>query len=196
MKLFNLHYKKLFVLLALAFLIANTAMAADDPLANHPGYVDFAALEFFPGQDAKVEVSLKAPLLSLLSSLISHEDVHAGAMVSQLERVMVKVYSTANRDVDQIATAMNITAEMLDQNDWDRIARVRDGGDHVDVYFRLSEDGSLIHGIAIMVVEPSETVFVNIVGDISAADISALSNHFQIHHLQDLDECQFNPAAC
>jgi hypothetical protein len=57
----------------------------------------------------------------------------------------------------------------------------------VDIYFRLSEDGLRIQGVAIMVAEPSEIVLVNIVGDISTEDISALGRRFDIPELSDIE---------
>lgn len=64
---------------------------------------------------------------------------------------------------------------------------MRESHEHVDIYFRLSDDSVIIHGIAIMVAEPSETVIVNIVGHISADDLSALGRRFDIDELVDID---------
>lgn len=196
MKIFNTRYQKLIILLAFVFLIAHSAMAADDSVQNHPGYVDFSILQFLSGQAAKVEVNLKSPLLAMMAQLIRTEDTETAALVSQLQRVTVQVFPTEEHDINQIADAMALTADELDNRAWDRVVRVRDNSDHVDVYFKLSDDATLIHGITIMAAGAHETVFVNIVGDIDADDIAALGQRFNIEHLQNMDACQFNPDAC
>jgi len=78
-------------------------------------------------------------------------------------------------------------ADDLDRQGWERVVRVREDREHVDIYFRLSDDAMIIHGIAIMVAEPGETVLVNIVGDISTDDLSALGRRFDIDELIDID---------
>ncbi len=196
MKIFNSRYHTGLLLLAFGFLIAQSAMAANDSVQDHPGYVDFSILQFLSGQPAKVEVNLKSPLLAMMAQLIRTEDTETAAVVSQLQRVTVQVFPTEEHDINQIADAMALTAEELDNKGWERVVRVRDNGDHVDVYFKLSDDAMLIHGITIMAAASQETVFVNIVGDISADDVVALGQRFNIEHLQDMDACQFNPDAC
>jgi hypothetical protein len=52
---------------------------------------------------------------------------------------------------------------------------------------RMSDDAEIIHGIAIMVAEPGDTVMVNIVGEISGDDISALGRRFDIDELAELE---------
>ncbi|MEQ8955630.1 MAG: DUF4252 domain-containing protein, partial [Gammaproteobacteria bacterium] len=65
--------------------------------------------------------------------------------------------------------------------------RVREDGDHADIYVKMSPSGDMIHGIAIMVAEREETVLVNIVGDISSEDLAAMGRRFDIDELEDLD---------
>jgi len=194
MKNFTKRYPE--VLMIFIFLIAHSAMAADDSIQDHPGYVDFSILQFLSGQPAKVEVNLKSPLLAMMAQLIGTEDTETAAVVSQLQRVTVQVFPTEEHDVNQISDAMTLTADDLDSKGWERIVRVRDNRDHVDVYFKISDDATLIQGITIMAAASQETVFVNIVGDIHADDIAALGQRFNIQYLQDLDACQFNPDAC
>ena len=90
MKILNRRYQKVLMLLVLSFLNAQPAMAADDSILNHPGYVDFSILQFLSGQPAKVEVNIKSPLLAMMAQLIQTEDTEAAAVVSQLQRVTVQ----------------------------------------------------------------------------------------------------------
>lgn len=163
------------------------AMAADRSVENHPGFVDFSKLTAIANVEPKVEVSLKAPLLNMMTNLIRTEDEQAAEFISKLLRVTVNVFESDAINIDEISVSMNQTAQELDANGWDRVVRVREDGDHVDIYFRLSEDAERIHGVAIMVAEPSEIVLVNIVGDISTDDISALGRRFDIAELTDIE---------
>lgn len=163
------------------------AIAADRSVENHPGFVDFSKLTAIANVEPTVEVSLKAPLLNMMTNLIRTEDEQAAEFISKLLRVTVNVFESDAIDIDEIAASMNQTAEELDANGWDRVVRVREDGDHVDIYFRLSDDAERIHGVAIMVAEPSEIVLVNIVGDISTEDISALGRRFDIAELTNIE---------
>jgi hypothetical protein len=97
------------------------------------------------------------------------------------------VFESRDIDVDEIASSMAVLADELDAQGWERVVRVREDENHVDIYFRLSDDADLIYGIAIMAAEESETVLVNIVGDISVEDLGALARKFDIDELSEID---------
>jgi hypothetical protein len=157
-------------------------LAADSDLENHPGYVDFSILTAIAATEPTVEFSLKAPLIILITNLISNQDNEAADFISKLIRVTVNVFESDDIDVDEIASPMSAMAEDLDSAGWDRVVRVREDENHVDIYFRLVSNADVIYGIAIMVAEPREKVLVNIVGD-----ISALGRRFEFDELVDLD---------
>ena len=162
-------------------------LAADGDLESHPGYVDFSTLTAVAATEPTVEISLKAPLLNMITNLIRNQDDEAADFISKLIRVTVNVFESDDIDVDQVASSMSVMAEDLDSAGWDRVVRVREDENHVDIYFRLAPDADVIYGIAIMVAEPGETVFVNIVGDISTDDISALGRRFDLDELVDIE---------
>ena len=115
------------------------------------------------------------------------EDEEAAQFVSKLVRVTVNVFESMAIDVDEISDSMATVADDLDQQGWERVVRIREDDSHVDIYFRLSEDANLIHGTAIMIAEPEDTVLVNIVGEISVDDLSALGRRFDIAELAQID---------
>ena len=163
-------------------------LAADGRLQNHPGFVDFSSLTEMVDSEPTVEISLKAPLLAIITNLIQSEDELAADFVSRLINVSVNVFQSESIDVDTIAMSMSEIASSLDNQGWDRVVRVREDGEHVDIYLRLSDDAELIHGIAVMVASGEETVMINIVGDISSNDIAALGRRFDIGELTDLGD--------
>ena len=139
------------------------------------------------GEEPSVEISLKEPLLNLVTNILRNNDEEAADFISTLRRVNVRVFDSSHIDTGRMAETMSAIAQRLDADSWDRVIRVREGDDHVDVYLRLAANGELIHGIAIMVSEPDETVLVNIVGDISPDDISAIGARFDIDELSGID---------
>ncbi|MEX2469779.1 MAG: DUF4252 domain-containing protein [Pseudohongiellaceae bacterium] len=160
---------------------------AQDALQDHPGFVDFSALTAMMDSEPTVEISLKEPLLAMVTNLIRAEDQEAADFISKLLRVTVNVFRSEAAEVDEVAATMENIAGDLEQEGWERVVRVREDQDHVDIYVRMSGDAQLIHGIAIMVAEPNETVLVNIVGDISGNDLAALGRRFDIDALTGID---------
>jgi hypothetical protein len=86
-----------------------------------------------------------------------------------------------------MSDSMETVSNDLESQGWERVVRVREDEDHVDIYVRLSANAEVIHGLAIMVAEPYETVLVNIVGDISGNDLAALGRRFDIDELEGLE---------
>ncbi|MAC68641.1 MAG: hypothetical protein CMP84_00240 [Gammaproteobacteria bacterium] len=182
MKLFNR------MILAIATAVAlPLVFAADNSLDDHPGFVDFSSLTAVVNVEPTVEISLKAPLLRMVTNLIRAKDDQAAGLFSELMQVTVNVYESNAIDVDEIANSMSAIAENLDGQGWDRVVRVRKADDHSDIYMRMSDDAEIIYGITIMVAEPGDTVMVNIVGEISGDDISALGRLFDIDEFDELE---------
>ncbi|MBL4820335.1 MAG: DUF4252 domain-containing protein [Gammaproteobacteria bacterium] len=172
----------------MSLLLSVTVVAQGQEIIDHPGYVDFSSLSAIAGGEPNVEISLKEPLLKLITNILKNNDEQAADFISTLLRVNVRVFDSSMLDSNRVAETMSNIAEDLDAQSWERVVRVRDEEQHVDVYFRLSDDGDLIYGIAIMVAEPGETVMINIVGEISPDDISAIATRFDIDELSTLDE--------
>ena len=179
--------EKLLMSCILGLLMLQPAIAQDENILNHPGYVDFSTLSAIAGEEPNVEISLKAPLLNLITNILKNNDEQAADFISTLLRVNVMVFESSTVDVDRMAETMSEIANDLDAQNWERVVRVRNNNEHVDVYFRLSDNADVIYGIAIMVAENDETVMINIVGDISPDDISAIGARFDIDELASLD---------
>lgn len=90
------------------------AMAADDDVENHPGYVDFSVIKTIANIEPIVEISLKAPLLNMITNLIRNQDTEAADFISKLLRVTVNVLESAAIDIDEIAGSMADIAEDFD----------------------------------------------------------------------------------
>jgi hypothetical protein len=170
------------------FILLQQAQGAD--LTDHPGYVDFSSVYSIMGTEPNVEVNLNEPLLNLVTGIMASQDgqqAQAASFISSLLSVNVRVFNNMASNQDAVINTMTAVAENLDAQQWQRIVRVREDQEHVDVYFRLSDDASLIHGITVMVSDSAESVLINIVGDISPDDINALAAKFDIDELSNLE---------
>lgn len=176
-------------LLALIVLASPVLADADkDEYKKHPGYVDFEALADLNDEEAKVEVYLREPLIKLISSFMKEEDPELFDILRKLKLVRVQVFDVDSKTAQRFSEKSSATAKRLDSKGWERIVRVREDGEHIDVYLKPSEDYEWIQGIVIMVIgNDDEAVFVNIVGDIRPEDISRLGEHFDIDELDDID---------
>lgn len=164
-----------------------TAASAQTSVEEHPGFVDFSSLTGLGDAEPTVQISLKAPLLTMVTNLLKQEDEQAADFISKLMRVNVNVYKSERLDTQAISASMAVLAGELDAQGWERVVRVREEEDHVDIYFRLSDSAEMIYGIAIMAANRKETALINIVGGISVQDLSALARRFDIDELSDLD---------
>lgn len=166
-----------------AWCAATAAIAAE----NHPGYVDFSDLRGLIDSEPVVEVTLREPLLRLITETIPEDDHEAANFVSRLLSVRLHVYKDIESITGDVGENVDEIAASLDDEGWERVVRVRDGEDQVDIFLRMSEDEDVVHGIALMVFsDDGEMVLGNIVGDIRFDDISALGRRFDIEELSEL----------
>lgn len=183
---------KLSLMAAMAVMLAGAlagpaAALTEAEIEKLPGYVDFAALKLFEGQEAKVEVYLKDPMLELVAKFVKSEDPELFEVLAKLKLVRVQIFNVSHSQAEKVSEASTATAKQLDSKGWERIVRVREEDEHVDVYLKPSKDYEWLDGLVVMVVDGGdEAVFVNIVGQIHPDDISKLAEHF------DIDELDFD----
>ena len=175
-------------LMAIAVLaLAGTARAdADDKsFEKLPGYVDFAPLEKITNE-AKVEVNLKSPMLGLVSKMMGEGDPELRGIMANLKLVRVRVYDLTPEIAKQFLSAGSETTARLDKEGWERVVRVREDNERVDIYFKPSSKAEWIDGVLIIAVD-EEAAFVNIVGQIRPEDVGRLSEHFDIDGINSSD---------
>ena len=173
----------------LALLLApGLAMAGDRP-EDHPGYVDLAALETVAGQDANIELYLKRPLLRLVAEASRHEEPELAHMLDGLEIIQVRGFDLFEdpgpEEAARVRSRIEAMGAGLESRGWDKVARVRERGEHIAVYVRMQDED--VVGLAVMTIESrDETILVNIAGDIDPEQIGRIGRRFDIKPLDSL----------
>ena len=184
-------FKILVLCLILTIALVSTATAekkrSTEDYTKHPGYVDFNLIEIFGDTEAKVEVSLKQPMLKLVSEFTKNEDPELFNILGKLAVVRVFVFEADDKFTDKFDNQSSKTIKMLDNKGWERVVRVREDNEHVYVYLKPSTKYDFIEGIVVLAIEDGdEAVFVNIAGEIHPDDVSTLGHHFGIDDLDGI----------
>lgn len=181
-------FKVILVCTLLLFGVAANAVGGSrDKAENHPGYVDFEALDCIGDREAKIEVYLRANMLKLIGDFVRTEDPELYDMINKLLLVRVLVFDVEYDRVDDCVADSKKTVKDLDRRGWERIVRVTEDDEVVYVYLKPSKEYESINGILVIAFEDDEAVFVNIVGEIHPDDVSRLGEHFDIDELNGID---------
>jgi Domain of unknown function (DUF4252) len=134
--------------------------------------------------EESVDVTLDGSLLKLAARFLSDKDDEDVAklrrILSKLEGVYVRSYQFAeegeyNRsDVESVRSQLQAPA-------WGRIVGVRSrhNGQDVDVFLKLPGNGTL-GGAVVIIAEPRQLTFVNVVGTIDPEEVADLGGQFHI----------------
>jgi len=137
--------------------------------------------------EESVDVTLDGSLLKMAARFLSDKDdpdiAKVKRILAKLEGVYVRSYQFAEEGEYSRADVESVRSQ-LQSPGWGRIVGVRsrrDGGD-VDVFLKVPGNGTL-GGAVIIVAEPRQLTFVNVVGTIDPDDVTSLSGQFHIPRL-------------
>lgn len=164
----------------LAAVSSGPVMAQDwmDTLPSKPGYVDFGNLTELFGEEPKVEVMLGGPLVTFLAEATRQEDPELAKMLDGLTAITVNVYELDEGDTKAARDRVEALAARLRDDQWQRTVRVTEETSRMHMF--MKPDGSQISGLALMVVDGSEAVFINVVGDVDPAALGKLAGKFGV----------------
>ena len=141
------------------------------------GQVDFTSLNAIYGEP-RVMIDIGGPLMRLMAAAAaSSDDPEAAAIMRDLEGIRVNVYDIAgNREpaLEQMSQAR----AALEAAEWQPIVQVKEEGENVQMFARINVD--IMEGMAIMVVDAEEAVFINILGAIDPAAIGSVMGHLDV----------------
>jgi hypothetical protein len=166
------------VALLVTVMVAPPAHGADErsETPRSKGFVDGSAFAGLVDDDATVvEVNLKGPLLQALSR-IDTEKGGVGEFLRNLESITAYVVDLeGSEEIVGKATRMVRDVETrLDRAGWERLARVRERDESINVFVR--NDEKIIDGLVVTILDRGErqVVFVNIAGIIDLARLAEL----------------------
>ena len=160
----------------LGAMLAMPAIAQEDSLKDLPGYVDFGELSSIFGEPT-VQISIGESLLNMVGALSAEEDPEAAELFRKLNGVRVNVFETETMADGAVDLVKDISTKLAGSG-WESVVTVNSADEQVRIYMKLGEDR--VDGITVMVVEETEAVFVNVIGDINPAELERVMDNFDV----------------
>jgi len=169
-----------------SLLIALGTAGAGEKIEKMPGYVALDKYITIPTEaETSIEVFLKAPLLRMVSAATRGDEPELAEMIDGISLIRVQGFSVEVENLARVREEIAALSSRMEENGWERVARIREGDELIHVYLKTSGEG--VDGLMMMgFEEPDEVVFVNIVGDIDPAQIGRLGSKFNIAPLDSL----------
>jgi len=177
----------IFLLIASALIwysLPYSSAQENEDTEEYPGYVDFENIDIFKDIEKKVEVSIKGPLLRFVSKASAQEDPELSRLLDNLKLIKVDVFPMDKTTTSEVESIINRISKELESKNWERMVRVKDKEDHVEIYNQFI--GDQLSGLVVMAVSDDEAVFVNIIGNIDPAQLGKLGDKFGIPQLGDI----------
>jgi len=147
-----------------ALLIAAAALAsAQTPVEREPGYVGVESLGLLDPGSVEVNINLTGAMLQALASSSQRSDTDLATLLQDVQRVRVLSGPVPAGDVAALVAKLHAAVVRLESEGWIRLVSIHEKDDEEVAVLSL-ESGSLIHGIAVLVLDGDEAVVVNVVG--------------------------------
>ena len=165
-----------FAVAALTALLAFPVMAQEDALKDFPGYVDFGELGDIFGEPT-VQIAVGSSLLGLVGALSAQEDPETADLFKRLNGVRVSVFENTEVTDEGIAFVKDASSKLSSMG-WESVVTVNSADEQVRIFMMINED--MVEGITVMVVEDTEAVFVNVIGDLNPAELEKVMDNFDV----------------
>jgi uncharacterized protein DUF4252 len=161
----------------LVTLLSVSAWAQNEINENTPGYVDFGSLDAIYGEP-RVMINIGGPLMQIMALAAKNsDDPEAAALMGGLEGVRVNIYNT-DGNLDPALAQMGQAKAALEAAQWQPIIQVREEAEYVQMFSRI--EGDKMQGMAIMVVNAEEAVFLNILGIIDPSQVGRVMDQLNV----------------
>lgn len=175
-----------FTLLLSVLLFSSGTSFGREPIENLPGYVDFGSMEEFQDSEESVEVTIKDPLLSVITKATKKDNPELFELLSGLKLIQVHTFTLKESQRELIKQKINEITSQLHKKGWERIVKAKEPKEKAEIYIKTV--GGKIAGLVVSAIEyGEEAAFVNIVGNINLDSLGKLSNQFHIPGLDSLN---------
>jgi DNA polymerase III gamma/tau subunit len=172
-------------LIFLLVIFPSILLYAQEDITKLPGYVDFGNFDGLYDPEEYTEVNIETPLLHLAAKMSKGKDQELYNLLNNLKLIKVYTFQVAQSMESSVEQKINRITSKLNSEDWERIVRVKDRGEEVNVYLKNVNDN--IAGVTVLTFEKDgEAAFINIVGNIDLEAISKLSDKFNIPELDKI----------
>ena len=177
--------KSLFLTLLLVGAVFASPASAQRGVEDDPGFVDFAPVRDAFGIEPKIEVNVHGVLLRLVATAARFDDPELADLLDDVRGIFVVGYETKKLRSSALDRQQRLLSRLLENDEWETVIKVNDREEDVRMYVRVS--GDRIAGIVVMASEnrKADTMFINIVGDISPDQIGRIGKKFRLDSLSD-----------
>ena len=158
-----------------------TVLAQKD-LSGDPGFVDFSQQQTLSDDELDIHISVKDPMIKLVAEATRESDPALADVLEQLHAVEVYVYQVPSERQPKVRKEISGLAGTLEGGGWTEAIAIRMKGARGHVFLRLV-DGKPVGLAAMYSDDEGEAVFVNIVGQIDAAQIGRVATKFDLEVL-------------
>lgn len=146
------------------------------------GHVDFGTFRPPASGGEFVEVNLSSGILAIAARLVPREEADVARVLSGLHQVRVNVIGLDDGNRAEIVERIGKIRAALTAQGWERIVTAQKKAEDVGIYLKTQGKES-IAGLAVIVLEGKEAVFVNVVGDIRVEDLAVIGERLHIDPL-------------
>lgn len=164
--------------------LAASPGAAQEPVEEMPGFVDFGRFGSFDLDDLQVEINLGGSLLRLLSGALEGEDDEFSQLLRSLKLIKVNVFELPAEDRERSRSLRSAVDDLRAQG-WESVVRIRQD-DEIHVLIR-SDDELILGLLATWSGGDGSLGMLNIVGDFDPAQIARLARQLNIGALEEID---------
>ncbi len=182
--------KKIIGFAAIIIFIFSAGMYAQDKTdyKNDPGYVDFGNLSEYLKNDNVTEVNIESYLLKMVGRATHDDDPELSKLLGGLKLIKVYSFNVDGKDHQEVISKISRIDKKLENDNWNRIVKVKSPGENTNVYIKTTSDQDHILGLVVTSLDKNgEAAFVNIVGRINLDAIGKLGSKFNIPSLDSLD---------
>lgn len=174
---------------------AASVWATDRDRSRHRGYVDGSEVaELANDGDELIEVSIRGPLLRMVSEAIGQESEEMAGFIGQIVSISAVVVELDEDDDGRARAVARDMTEGLENKGWEKLARVREDDMSVTVLVLFDDEGEELEGLTVLVFERGDQfVFANIAGRIDLGLIGKLGLQLGIPGLKELTGGVFKP---
>jgi len=160
-----------------------TALQLNIQADTLPGQVDFGQFSPPASGGQFVEVNVPSSLIALASHFVEKQEPDVADLLTSLKMIKVNVIGMDEGNKSGLQERVQTVRKQLSGGGWERLVTALDKQQDVGVYLKMGPKES-VQGIAVTVLEgDKQAVFVNIVGDLKAEQLTKLGD--RIHKIGD-----------